>query len=66
MTLYMAVTSDKYELPIAIEESTSMLAKKLGRSRKGVSEEFSRLKKDQRICSGKNRGYILRKVQVDL
>lgn len=32
MTLYMAVTADKYELPMVVEESAEMFAQKLGRS----------------------------------
>ena len=30
MLLYMAVTTDKYELPIAVEDSVSKLAARLG------------------------------------
>lgn len=33
MTLYMAVTADKYELPMVVEESAEMFAQKLGRSK---------------------------------
>jgi hypothetical protein len=35
-TLYMAVTMDKYELPVYIEKSAVLLAKKLGISRNSV------------------------------
>ena len=31
--LYMLVTKDKYELPIMVEDSPSVLAKKLGENR---------------------------------
>ena len=30
MTLYIKTTSDKYELPIAVETSAALLAKRLG------------------------------------
>lgn len=32
----MAVTADKYELPMVVEESAEMFAQKLGRSKEGI------------------------------
>lgn len=46
---YMAVTADKYELPICIEESAEELANKLGISKNTVFSQIS-LKKDGNRC----------------
>ena len=65
MKLYMAVTSDEYELPMVVEESTIMLSKKLGKSRRSVTEEFSRIRRGvYSQCNGKLRGYILKEVEI--
>lgn len=40
--LYLAVTSDKYELPIACESSAQELAKKFGVSSNLVSSSISK------------------------
>ena len=41
MTLYMKCTTDKYELPIAVAESPSELAKMLGTNANVVSSSIS-------------------------
>ena len=41
-TLYMKVTKDKYELPIAVAESPRELAEMLGATRKTVSSCISK------------------------
>lgn len=42
MTLYMLVTKDKFELPIAVAESTRELAMMLGVSPNIVSSSYSK------------------------
>lgn len=41
-TLYMKCTTDKYELPLAVEDSPAKLAMKLGISRNSVNSMLSR------------------------
>lgn len=59
MKLYMAVTADKFELPLAVEVSTTQLSKKTGISKESIS--FSICKKR----SGKNNGIKFIKIEVD-
>lgn len=54
--LYMAVTADKYELPICVEDSVHDLAKWAGISDNTLSSNLSKHK------NGKNRGYKFVKV----
>lgn len=42
MKLYMAVTADKYELPVAVEENAQMLARKYGVGKNEIYEYISR------------------------
>lgn len=46
--LYLAVTNDKYELPIAVADSASELAKMLGIERQTVYVNLCRSAKDKR------------------
>ena len=48
MFLYMAVTDDKYELPIAVEDSISKLASRLGLRYNTILVSFSRQSKSSR------------------
>lgn len=36
MTLWMEVTQDEYELPVAVAESAGILARKIGKSKKTI------------------------------
>lgn len=45
MTLYMKVTRDEYELPVAVAETKAELARMLGLSRENVRSAFSHAKK---------------------
>jgi len=45
MTLYMKVTKDEYELPVAVAETKAELARMLGRTRESVQSAFSHAKK---------------------
>ena len=65
MTLYMAVTADEYELPLAVCELPSTLARKLGVNTNTVAKELCYDRKGNRHCNGKRRGYILKEVEVD-
>lgn len=65
MTLYMAVTADEYELPLLVEEQMYVFAKKLGIRQDTLSKELSLIKYGRYKNSGKNRGYRLRKVEVE-
>ena len=57
MTLYMKVTRDKYELPVAVAETKAELARMLGIKRENVRTAFSHAKKF------KNPTYVV--VEVD-
>lgn len=45
MTLYMKVTSDKYELPIAVADSPAELALMLGLQKRSLWSIFAKLRK---------------------
>ena len=45
MTLYMKVTRDEYELPVAVAETKAELARMLGIKREYVRRAFSHAKK---------------------
>lgn len=64
MTLYMAVTSDKYELPLVVESQIYLLAEKLNRSRRAVTEELCRNRNRKFDINGKNKGYLLKEIEV--
>jgi ribosomal protein L7Ae-like RNA K-turn-binding protein len=55
----MAVTADKYELPICIADTTKQLGKMLGISSNAVS---SAIHKER---NGKTRGYCIVRVDID-
>ena len=57
MTLYMKVTRDEYELPVAVAETKAELARMLGIKRDHVRSAFSHAKKY------KNSTYVV--VEVD-
>lgn len=65
MTLYMAVTADKYELPLVVEKQLYLLCGKLGIQMKAAIQEYSRIKAGRDDCSGRYRGYRLRMVEVE-
>ncbi|PHV69557.1 hypothetical protein CS063_15030 [Sporanaerobium hydrogeniformans] len=60
MILYLAVTADKYELPICVEDTMAGLAKKLGLSGGCVRSSLCKNR------SGKVRGFAFRKIDVDV
>lgn len=55
--IWMAVTADKYELPIAVECSSYALAKKLGTSQSNIKS------KESRKASGISCGYKVVKIK---
>ena len=57
MTLYIKVTKDRYELPVAVAETKAELARMLGIKREHVRTAFSHAKKF------KNPTYVV--VEVD-
>ena len=59
MTLYMAVTPDKYELPITVESTVFDLAEMYGTTPATILTSISRNK------SGKRRGAKFVRVEVD-
>ncbi len=65
MMLYMAVTADKYELPIAVSSQIYHLARMIGRNTKAVSEELSRVRNGNFDTNGRRRGYVLMEVEVE-
>lgn len=44
MVLYMCVTKDKYELPLIVEESIAVMARRLGVSPITINSELSKQK----------------------
>ena len=65
MTLYMVVTADKYELPIAVSSQIYYLARMIGKSERRVSEELSRIRNGRVDANGRRRGYVLMEVEVE-
>lgn len=65
MTLYMAVTADKYELPMVVEPCITDLARKMGMKVSTVYRELCRYKSGCKTTCGKRRGYVLMKVNVE-
>lgn len=61
MVLYMKVTNDKYELPVAIADSAAELARMVGVKAQTIYECIS----PSRIKSGKNYGYYKIAVEDD-
>lgn len=59
MTLYIKVTNDKYELPVAVADSPSELAIMLGLKRQTLWSIFSRIRK------GEYRYKIYQIVEID-
>ena len=59
MTLYMKVTKDEYELPVAVAETKAELARMLGIKREHVRTAFSHAKKF------KNPTYVVVEVEDD-
>lgn len=57
--LYLAVTADKYELPLIVEDSPTALAKRLGMNPIAVTSSISKNK------SGRNTGRKLIKVAIE-
>lgn len=57
--LYMAVTSDKYEIPIAVEESPKKLAERINIKESAILTAIA-LKR-----SGRNRGIKFLKIEVE-
>jgi biotin operon repressor len=66
MKIYMAVTPDKYELPIFFCESGKELAKLCGVSSSNLYAEISRWKKGGRYSTdGRRRGYRFVSVEIE-
>ena len=69
--LWMAVTADEYELPLAVEDTAAALARRLGVSEntvrtveyRGKNERYRRTKKGP--IPGFGTRYKVRKVEVD-
>lgn len=59
MILYMAVTPDKYELPIMVEDSLDGLARKTGMKKSNIKSNIAH------GYSGKKNGMKLVRVNVD-
>lgn len=59
MTLYLAVTPDKYELPICVTDNIGEMARKFKTSNNNISSKISK------NHSGKNLGVKFIKIKVD-
>lgn len=57
--LWMAVTADEYELPLAVEDTAVKLGALLGLAKHTVSENISKGR------TGKSNGYRFVKVRID-
>lgn len=58
MTLWLMVTKDKYELPLAVADTSAELERMLGLREKSIIKQIYKAKKANRKCQ-----YI--KVEVD-
>lgn len=56
--LWMKVTNDKYELPIAVAENIPELARMTGLSEKSLYSLYSRKRKGVKPCKGYVEVYI--------
>lgn len=65
MLLWMAVTPDKYELPLVVATSAPELAKALGRATNTIRTEMSLAMNGRSKYTGKRSGYLLRKIEVE-
>lgn len=66
MTLFMAVTNDEFELPVAVADTCSQLARQLGRSRNSVASGISHgYKTGDRSTRGRKATIRCMKVEVD-
>lgn len=59
MTIWMKVTKDKYELPVAVADSPMELARILGISSNTINSSISHVK------TGKIKTSVFKKVEVD-
>lgn len=57
-TLWLAVTTDRLELPIAVEDTAEKLAKKLGITISGLFKAIE-------YCNGSRSGYKIEKVEIE-
>lgn len=51
MTLWLAVTKDKYELPLAVADSAAELGAQIGKSRTAIYDAIKYAKKYGKRCS---------------
>lgn len=65
MKLYMAVTADKYELPLVVADSAMELARCLNRNVQSIYQELSPSRRYRLAFAGKYRGYRLIKLDVE-
>lgn len=63
--LYMAVTVDEYELPVAAEESPAALARKMGAKVQTVCKAFSRTPQEPYRSNQRRSPYRWRRVEVE-
>ena len=63
MTLWMAVTADKYELPLAVADTGIELARMLGISSSVISRSLEG--SNYRKCIGRNNNRKYIKVQIE-
>lgn len=62
MTLYVAVTADKYELPLAVSDSAKELGELLGRHRAEVYSQMSR----KAVSKTKHNGFRYKIIKVEI
>lgn len=59
MVIWMKVTNDEFELPVAIADSAPLLAEMLGTTTNAIRSSVSHLK------SGRNKRSLYRKVEIE-
>lgn len=52
--LWMAVTADQYELPLAVEETSTALAKRMGTNKNAIYANMSRYRRG--VVKGSTKG----------
>lgn len=68
MTLYMAVTADRYELPVAVESNVEYLASKMGTTANNIYSQIShrnRARKTKRKYESHTGGINFVRVMID-
>ena len=65
MKLYMCVTADDLEMPLAIADSAAELGSLIGMKREAILEYIAKAKNPKSRLKGNRLGYKLLRIEVD-